>query len=156
MQYSHHRIARGALALALVIPLMLPGVNAIAGQWFLPHTPYAWQPAMAPSATPHNRTREYPSQPTQRRTQAPGPHTLHQIEIVPGEYAPVSIEVERGESITWYNNDQRPHTVTADYELFDSGYLEPGEPYTRQFNDQGTYRYYCRLDRRLRGVVRVR
>jgi len=83
-------------------------------------------------------------------------------------FVPAAIEIPAGETLVWYNNNDRPHTVTAyDEEIppaadffasggFDStttavegyesglkGTVDPGETYEHTFEVPGTYRYFC-------------
>lgn len=54
-----------------------------------------------------------------------------------------NITVSEGTTITWTNNGDDDHTVTADDGSFDSGTLNPGESFTHTFATAGTYPYYC-------------
>lgn len=77
------------------------------------------------------------------------------------------ITVYPGDSITWSNADSAFHTITSvsassietgDFEedgLFDSGFFTAGKSYTRQFDDQGDFYYYCSLHPYMNGVVHV-
>jgi plastocyanin len=65
-------------------------------------------------------------------------------------YIPSTIVIEKGESVTWLNEDSSFHSVTSGFygeptELFDSGYLDPYEYYTLSFDEYGTYDYFCTL-----------
>ena len=65
-------------------------------------------------------------------------------------YIPSEIVVEKGNSVTWLNEDSSFHSVTSGIYgeptgLFDSGYLDPYEYYTLSFDEIGTYDYYCTL-----------
>ncbi len=65
-------------------------------------------------------------------------------------YIPSTIVIEKGESVTWLNEDSSFHSVTSGFygeptELFDSGYLDPYEYYTLSFDEIGTYDYFCEL-----------
>ena len=65
-------------------------------------------------------------------------------------YIPSKIVVEKGDSVTWLNEDSSFHSVTSGIYgeptgLFDSGYLDPYEYYTLSFDEIGTYDYYCTL-----------
>ena len=65
-------------------------------------------------------------------------------------YIPSKIIVEKGDSVTWLNEDSSFHSVTSGVYgeptgLFDSGYLDPYEYYTLSFDEIGTYDYYCTL-----------
>ena len=58
-------------------------------------------------------------------------------------YAPGSRKVAVGTWVTWSNNGQDAHTVTADDGTFDSGDLEPSDGFSWYFDQPGTYHYTC-------------
>lgn len=49
-----------------------------------------------------------------------------------------------GTTVTWINNDNMPHTVTADNESFDSGDIQPGASFSYTFTALGQFSYHCR------------
>ncbi len=58
-------------------------------------------------------------------------------------FNPSSLTINKGATVTWTNDDSTTHTVTSDTGLWDSGNLSPGQTYTHQFNDTGTFPYHC-------------
>ena len=70
-------------------------------------------------------------------------------------FDPPDAAVEPGSTITWTNNGDEPHTVTADDGSFDSGMLNPGDSYTVAFDGQGTVTYHCAIHPEMRGSVTV-
>ncbi|CAD6368973.1 Blue (Type1) copper domain-containing protein [metagenome] len=75
-------------------------------------------------------------------------------------YIPSKIEIKKGESVTWVNQDAAFHSVTAGSygepsELFDSTYLDPEESFTFIFENIGTYDYFCTLHPWMKGQVIV-
>ena len=75
-------------------------------------------------------------------------------------YIPSSIVIEKGEQVTWVNEDSAFHSVTSGFydaptDLFDSGYMDPFESYTITFDDVGTYDYFCTLHPWMEGQVIV-
>ncbi len=60
-------------------------------------------------------------------------------------FNPSSLTINKGASVTWKNDDSTTHTTTSDTGLWDSGNLSPGQSYTRQFNDTGTFPYHCSI-----------
>ena len=78
-------------------------------------------------------------------------------ETSPG-YSPDVIHVVIGvnNTVTWTNNDQAAHTVTALDLSFDSGLLQPGQIYVHTFTAAGTYQYHCQIHSWMTGTVIVR
>jgi plastocyanin len=70
-------------------------------------------------------------------------------------FDPPQSAVEPGSTITWTNNGDEPHTVTADDGSFDSGMLNPGDSYTVAFDGQGTLTYHCAIHPEMRGSVTI-
>jgi plastocyanin len=60
-------------------------------------------------------------------------------------FSPGSIQVDAGTTVTWTNNDQVMHTVTADDGSFDSGDIAPGGTFSMTFNTPGTFSYHCKI-----------
>jgi plastocyanin len=58
-------------------------------------------------------------------------------------FAPGTREVAPGTWVTWSNNGQDAHTVTAVDGTFDSGNLDPSEGFSWYFDQPGTYVYVC-------------
>ena len=73
-------------------------------------------------------------------------------------FDPPNITVAPGTTVTWVNNDQAPHTVTATDPAgaFDSGTLQPGQSFSFTFTQPGTtYAYYCAIHPSMTGTVTV-
>ena len=74
---------------------------------------------------------------------APARAATHAVTITDGAFSPASLAVAPGDTVTWTNQDDRPHTVTAANGAFDSGNLEPGASFSFTFTDAGTTGYAC-------------
>ena len=75
-------------------------------------------------------------------------------------YIPSVIAIDFGDQVTWVNEDSAFHTVTSGFygessELFDSGHLDPYESFTFDFDEKGTYDYFCTLHPWMKGQVIV-
>ncbi len=72
-------------------------------------------------------------------------------------FLPASITVVIGQNntVTFVNNDQAPHTVTADDGSFNSGNLNPGDNWTHTFTTPGTFHYHCAYHFWMTGTVVV-
>ena len=70
-------------------------------------------------------------------------------------FNPPNAIVAPGTTVTWVNNDQVPHTATANDGAFDSGTLQPGQSYSYKFDKPGTYAYHCNIHPDMSATVTV-
>jgi plastocyanin len=70
-------------------------------------------------------------------------------------FDPANATVAPGTTVTWVNNDQVPHTATANDGAFDSGTLQPGQSYSFAFDKPGTYAYHCNIHPYMTATVTV-
>ena len=71
-------------------------------------------------------------------------------------FAPTTITIRAGSSVTWKNTDDEPHTVVSDTGLFRSGALDTNESFSFRFDQPGTYHYACSIHPRMVGTIVVR
>ena len=60
-------------------------------------------------------------------------------------FDPPVVTVPVGTEVTWRNDDDIPHTVTAQDQSFSSEALDTGDQYSMSFATPGTYTYFCAL-----------
>ena len=70
-------------------------------------------------------------------------------------YAPAVSKVAAGTWVTWSNNGQDPHTVTAVDGSFDSENLDPSQGFSWFFDQPGTFKYVCTLHPWMKGTIVV-
>jgi plastocyanin len=70
-------------------------------------------------------------------------------------FEPSEAAIQPGDTITWTNEGNTPHTVTADDGSFDSGTLQPGESFSRTFQNPGMVTYHCSIHPFMTGSVSV-
>ena len=70
-------------------------------------------------------------------------------------FSPSSVRVRAGGTITFVNDDDRAHTVTANDGSFDSGVVGAGGRWGRRFASAGTFRYFCAIHPDMTGTVTV-
>jgi plastocyanin len=58
-------------------------------------------------------------------------------------FAPETVEVSPGSTVTWTHRGKSPHSITADDGSFDSGRLDPGDRFSYTFEDEGSHAYHC-------------
>jgi plastocyanin len=76
-------------------------------------------------------------------------------------YDPKDVSITPGSTITWTNNDDKPHTITSGSAQvgpdgkFDSGLIQPGQTFSHTFTDTGTYSYFDQPSPWLSGSITV-
>lgn len=78
----------------------------------------------------------------------------HAVGIGDGFFAPPAMTVGVGDTVTWTNDDDSPHTVTA-AGAFDSGNLDPGQTFSFTFTEAGTYTYVCQYHDEMVATITV-
>jgi len=77
------------------------------------------------------------------------------VNIQDDAFEPATTSIAPGTTVTWVNNDDEAHTVTADEGLFDSGRLDPGDSYSVWFDGSGTVAYHCEPHPHMTGSIEV-
>jgi plastocyanin len=72
------------------------------------------------------------------------------------DFAPMSLTVPAGTTVTWKNLDEEPHTVVGDAGVFRSGGLEQNESFTFKFDKPGTYKFLCSIHPKMVGTIVVK
>jgi LPXTG-motif cell wall-anchored protein len=72
-----------------------------------------------------------------------GPALAASVSVADFRFAPGTVTIQTGQSVTWTSSGPSPHTVTADDSSFDSGNLNPGQSFSHTFAVAGTYHYHC-------------
>jgi amicyanin len=70
-------------------------------------------------------------------------------------FDPPRLTVKAGTSVTWYNEDDIPHTVVASGKAFRSKTLDTEDKYAFTFTTPGTYEYFCSLHPHMTGTIVV-
>jgi plastocyanin len=90
-------------------------------------------------------------------TAAAGQGAAEEARIVDFDFAPRTLEVEVGTSVSWSNTGARPHTATDRGGSFDTKPISPGASAKVTFSTPGTYFYFCRINpSKMNGVVVVK
>ncbi len=136
----------------------------------LPEPPRETEPPVAepPPAGDSDQSSD-PAQTEQTVTAEPAParvptsaggavaHTSASTTVSMGDnfYSPASISIAVGDTVTWSNNGQAPHSATADNGSFDTGVFNGGQSRSHTFNGAGTFTYFCTVHANMHGTVRV-
>jgi len=81
--------------------------------------------------------------------------TTHAVQITDFAFAPATLTVAVGDTVTWTNLDFVVHTATSTSGAFDSGDLDQNESFSLTFTAPGTYAYLCTPHPDMAGTVIV-
>ncbi len=70
-------------------------------------------------------------------------------------FAPETLTIAVGTSVTWVNHDDIPHTVVENNMAFRSKALDTNDSYSFTFTKAGTYDYFCSLHPHMKGKIVV-
>ncbi len=71
-------------------------------------------------------------------------------------FSPRTVSIAVGDTVTWRNDGQAPHSATADNGSFDTGVFNAGQSRSHTFSSAGTFSYFCTVHGAAQsGTVRV-
>ena len=70
-------------------------------------------------------------------------------------FNPQQVTVHAGDTVTWVNHDDIPHTVTSKTLAFRSKALDTNDKYSFTFTAPGTFEYFCGLHPHMQGSIVV-
>ena len=115
------------------------------------------QPGMIMQAAASPAAARQPLRPPHlRRRPRPATAGANGVTIANFAFAPQSITVAPGQTVTWTNKDSIAHTVTADKGDWDSKNLAPGATFQQKFDQAGTFTYHCAIHPFMTGTVVVK
>lgn len=71
-------------------------------------------------------------------------------------FAPDTLTISRGTTVTWTNRDDIPHSIVEINNLFHSSAFDTNGTYSFTFNQTGTYDYVCGLHPHMKGKIIVK
>jgi plastocyanin len=77
------------------------------------------------------------------------------VSILVASFSPQASEVLKGDTVTWSNDSNRQHTVTAVDGSFASPTVFTGDRYAHEFDASGAIPYFCTIHPFMRGEVDV-
>jgi amicyanin len=83
---------------------------------------------------------------------APAPAKVH---IANFTFGPKALTVKVGQTVTWTNDDDIPHTVVATDKSFRSKVLDTGQSFSFTFTHAGAFAYFCSLHPMMTGKIVV-
>jgi plastocyanin len=75
------------------------------------------------------------------------------VAVADNSFSPASLKAAVGDTVTFENEGQVAHTVTGDD--FDSGSLAPGDTFTFEAAEAGTFSYVCTFHPGMQGTIAV-
>ena len=70
-------------------------------------------------------------------------------------FAPASLSVPSGTTVTWTNHDEEPHTVVSADQAFKSPALDTDGRFSHRFESRGTFKYFCSIHPKMTGEIAV-
>jgi LPXTG-motif cell wall-anchored protein len=71
------------------------------------------------------------------------------------QFAPGTVTVNVGDTVTWTNNGPTPHSATSSSGVFDTGIMDAGQSGSHTFTEAGTFAYICTPHPNMHGTVVV-
>ena len=84
------------------------------------------------------------------------PAKVQQVSISNFAFSPQVITVAVGTTVVWTNQDDDPHTVTANDKSFHSTAMDTNERFSFTFTRPGEFAYFCSLHPHMTGKVVVK
>ncbi len=85
----------------------------------------------------------------------PPPSGAGDVSMANRAFTPSTLTISAGSTVTWINDDDDDHTVTANDASFNSGTMGPGATYSRTFPAAGTFAYFCVFHADMTGTIVV-
>jgi plastocyanin len=79
----------------------------------------------------------------------------HAVDIDDGFFGPSDLTIVVGDTVTWTNAEDSPHTVSDAAGSFDSGNVDAGQSFSFTFTTPGTYTYVCRYHDEMVATITV-
>jgi plastocyanin len=92
---------------------------------------------------------------TASATGSPAAVAGDQVSIDNFAFAPATLTVKAGSTVTWTNHDEEPHTVAASDGSFHSPGMGTGGTFSHTFPTAGKFDYVCSIHPMMHGTVVV-
>jgi plastocyanin len=78
------------------------------------------------------------------------------VDIRDFAFSPDPVEIAAGDTVTWTNQDEVPHTATGeDRDVLQSGTIAPGSSFSQVFPEAGEFGYFCEFHPNMTGTIVV-
>jgi plastocyanin len=71
------------------------------------------------------------------------------------QFAPSSVTVNVGDTVSWTNNGPTPHSATSTGGVWDTGIMDAGQSGSHTFTEAGTFSYICTPHPNMKGTIVV-
>jgi plastocyanin len=78
-----------------------------------------------------------------------------EVKIDNFSFAPGTLTVPAGTTVTWTNRDDIPHTAVSTEGAFKSKVMDTDEKFSYKFTKAGTFPYFCSIHPKMTGKVVV-
>lgn len=79
----------------------------------------------------------------------------HVVSISGFAFEPANLTIAVGDSVTFVNRDNAPHTATQNDRAFDTGRLSRNGQSTLTFTAAGSFDYFCAVHPNMKGRITV-
>lgn len=83
------------------------------------------------------------------------PAQTAQVKIDNFSFAPPTLTIAVGTTVTWTNQDDIPHNVVSTDKTFKSKVMDTDEKFSFTFSKAGSYDYFCSIHPKMTGKVVV-
>jgi plastocyanin len=151
--FRHHRVYLALLAASV---LLLAGCSA-SRPTAQPSITFGSNASGTPGMPGMSGMPSMPGAPpgTTSVTGSPAAVAGDQVSIDNFAFAPATLTVKVGSTVTWTNHDEEPHTVAATDGSFHSPGMGTGATYSHTFPTAGKFDYVCSIHPSMHGTVVV-
>jgi len=89
------------------------------------------------------------------RYAAVAPEASAAVKVDNFSFDPKVLTVPVGTTVTWTNRDDVPHNVVSTEQKFKSKTLDTDESFSMNFDQPGTYEYFCSIHPKMTATVKV-
>ena len=119
----------------------------------VPAEPPGGELAPSPEGEPAPRPGDTPPAPESASAPTTVAKGSASVSMVDFAFSPASVTVDVGDSVTWSNDGEEPHTATGSG--FDTGTVAPGASASATFSTAGSFSYICEIHPFMKGTVVV-
>ena len=109
------------------------------------------------TVTPPAVTAESAAKTTSQSARKAAAHIASTVSVSIVDYAfnAATVHIKVGQTVTWTNTGQQPHTATANDGSFNTPTLSNGQSASHTFNKAGTFAYICKIHPNMKGTIVV-